>query len=108
MQGCSRKGAKAQRRKEKPQSKTLLTQETDSSASNWRLKCLLFYELMGCWERGRPRPHSVRPARSDSLKEICLQPNSRSALSADEDVRASSNRWLISDTDDFLGKAGQL
>src|SRR5438045_1826342 len=34
-------------------------------------------------------------ARSDSAKKFCWQPNSRCALSADEGVRAPSNRRLL-------------
>src|SRR5438105_12947099 len=56
---------------------------------------------------GARTPSSAERAstRSDSSKEISLQPNSRYTLSADEGVRAPSNRRLISNFDDFLGKA---
>ena len=42
-------------------------------------------------------------ARSDSSKELSLQPDSRYALSADEGVRDPSNGRLISDADNFVG-----
>ncbi len=51
------------------------------------------------------RPHQRASARSGVSQDISLQINSRCALSADEDVRAPSNRRPISETDDFLGNA---
>src|SRR5438067_10138155 len=56
---------------------------------------------------GALTPSSAERAstRSGFSKEISLQPNSRYTLSADEGVRAPSNRRLISNFDDFLGKA---
>jgi len=56
---------------------------------------------------GARTPSSAERAstRSDSSKEISLQPNSRYALSADEGVRVPSNSRLISLGYDLLGKA---
>ena len=57
------------------------------------------------WERGRPRPHSVRSTlRVNLLDDVAV---SRFALIAGEGARVPSNNRLVPDWIDFLGKAGR-